>query len=161
MPSTVVTPARVRHMLTLSDLAYQLAPAYARTQNNLPGEVLEDVKEGLTRAMLHEPLCDAVWAAMKAARPRLGDDDLLAKLEAATRRGGPRPSDLPEKYQDKAAPLVFLIQLSVAGLSHTEQEALDSPRGKETLARAIKAVADYLAGRLLAASGKKDQPAAG
>ncbi|MEW5849485.1 MAG: hypothetical protein AB2A00_11760 [Myxococcota bacterium] len=150
--STSPTPPRVSHLLTVNVLCEQLAPSYAKAQNNLPEDVYDDVKSALTEGRLQQPLCDAVWRALRKARPSLDENTLLEKLFKALTKGGPRPMAATGSAQEKMSPLFAFMDANVGRVSDAARQALESEAGRAMVQKGLDAAGEFLAGRMLAAA---------
>jgi len=138
-------------------LAEQLAPSYAQAVNRLPDEVLEEVKSGMLQTRLQQPLCDAIWAHLLAARPRLDPVVLLEKMaKAMANKGGPRPRPATGLEIEKMNTLFAYIDVNVGRASETARAALESDAGRKMLQKSIDVAARYIANRLLSSAKMKD-----
>lgn len=154
---TTKTPPRAFHLLPASILAEHIAPSYATSTNRLPNEVLEEVHSGLREGRLQEPLVTATFAALKAERPTLTDEEILEKMAVAMAKTdtGPRPMSAPERARNRMMPLFAFIDVNVGRASDAARTVLESPEGRKMLQQGVDEAGKFLAERLLSAAATR------
>ncbi|MFO0728786.1 MAG: hypothetical protein U1E65_33720 [Myxococcota bacterium] len=145
-----MSPRRFLALLTRGLLTEMLAPSYAHARNVDLNEAAGRLDDALRDVRLLGGLQDGTWRALVAAKPAMGDDELLElvlrKLQKRRRFKPIRPKGPDE---GRAAAVLVLADVAAQMATGDALSMLESEEGAKYLAAGFDVFGRHLAAEIL------------
>jgi len=140
-------PPRLSHLATRAVLVAKFRPAFAEAHRLADEEASARLETAFTGS-LHADLLSATWSAMKAARPRLSEGDLLDRVAQTLGERPLRPGRNPKVTPAWSAFFVLAdIQAGIA--SDAARRVMETDPGRKMAGEGLSEAGRFLAAELL------------
>jgi hypothetical protein len=140
-------PPRLSHLATRAVLVAKLRPAFAEAHGISDEEASQRLEAALAGNLL-PALLDAVWASMRALKPRLAESELLDRVAQTL---GARPLRPGRRVRPNAAWSAFFVlaDIQAGSASESARRVMEGEEGRKMAADGLAEAGRHVASELL------------